>query len=397
MVRRTAEQQLRALARRHPVVTLTGPRQSGKTTLTRQVFRGKPYVSLEAPDVREYALRDPRGFLGEFPRGAVIDEVQNVPSLVSYLQGIVDEDPAPGRFILTGSQNLALQSAVSQSLAGRTALMLLLPLGREEVERFPKHPSGLFDSLLAGGYPAIHQRRPPPSEWLADYIATYLERDVRRLLGVADLLAFQRFLRLAAAHSAQLINFSRLAADAGMSHNTASAWLGVLEASYIVMRLPAFHGNVGKRIVKAPKLCFLDSGLLAWLLGIRDAEQLRHHPLRGAVFESWVASEVVKAQAHHGQPVGVEHYRDRHGTEVDLVAEAGQARWLIEAKSGETVGSDFFDALARVAPLVEEEGRRVERIVVYGGEAAQRRSQGRVIPWSKIAQVDWARGVRDGR
>lgn len=394
MIRRTAERHLRAVARRQPVVTLTGPRQSGKTTLCRAVFRGKPYVSLEAPDVREYAERDPRGFLAQYEGGAVFDEVQRVPGLLSYLQGMVDEDPRPGRFVLSGSQNLAMQRAVSQSLAGRTALVSLLPLGYEELERFEGHPTDLFSTLLTGGYPAIHDRGVRAAEWLADYVATYVERDVRLLLGVSDLGAFQRFLRLTAGRAGQIVNFSALAADAGISHNTASAWLGVLEASYLVARLPAYHRNLGKRLVKAPKLCFLDSGLLAWLLGIRDPDQLRNHPLRGAVFESWVASEILKARAHHGRAPEVTHYRDRHGTEIDAVVETETDVVLVEAKSGETVAGDFFGALARVAPLVQAAAkpRSVLPLIVYGGASPQTRADARVVPWSRITSIDWVRG-----
>lgn len=386
MIRRTVERHLRAVARRQPVVTLTGPRQSGKTTLARAVFRGHRYVSLENPDMRDHAHSDPRGFLEDHRAGAIFDEIQRAPALLSYLQETVDVDPAPGRFILTGSQNLQLVRGISQSLAGRTALITLLPLGREEVERFPTVPRALLDSLLVGGYPAIHDRGIPHSDWLADYVATYVERDVRQLLGVGDLLAFQRFVRLAAGRSGQLLNLSSLAADAGISHNTASAWLGVLEASYLVFRLPAYHANIGKRLVKAPKLHFLDSGLLCYLLGIRTAEQLGQHPLRGAVFESWVASELLKGQLHHGAPPDLYYYRDQHGRELDLIREGAEQVLLVECKSGSTLAGDFFRELARVAPLLEPvvAPRAVVRVVVYGGSASQKRSSGRAVPWQAV-------------
>jgi predicted AAA+ superfamily ATPase len=391
VVRRVLEQHLRAAAKKSPVVTIAGPRQSGKTTLARTVFPRKPYVSLEPPDIRELARADPRGFLAEYPDGAIFDEIQRAPEILSYLQGLVDEDPRPGRFVLTGSQNLMMFRAVSQSLAGRTAMVTLLPLARDEVTRFPRHPTELFDTLLTGGYPAILDRALPPGAWLADYVATYVERDVRELLAVTDLGAFQRFLRLAAGRSGQILNASSLASDVGLSHNTVTAWIGVLEASYLVARLPAYHRNVGKRLVKAPKLVFLDSGLLSWLLGIRTTEQLRQHPLRGAVFESWVTSEILKARAHRRFAADVSYYRDQHGTEVDAVVETDEEAVLVEAKSGETLSGDFVAILERVAPLVEVAAapRTVVRRVIYGGATSHSRNGTRIVPWSKIQEVSW--------
>ena len=248
MIPRTLHRKLRQLARQFPVVTVTGPRQSGKTTLCQMVFPAKTYVSLEAPDVRAYAQQDPRGFLAQHASGAILDEVQRVPDLLSYLQGEVDSRPTPGRFILTGSANLALLGNVSQSLAGRTAVLTLLPLAHGEALRFPDPSGDLFATMWRGGYPAIYDRRPEPADWLGSYVATYVERDVRQILNVTDLLAFQNFLGLCAGRSAQLLNLSALAADAGITHNTARAWLSVLEASYLAFRLPALHANVRKRL-----------------------------------------------------------------------------------------------------------------------------------------------------
>ena len=389
VIRRSIEKHLRQIARHQPVVTLTGPRQSGKTTLAKVVFRGKSYVSLESLDTREFASSDPRRFLAEYAQGAIIDEVQRAPDLLSYLQEEVDSDPSPGRFILTGSQNLQMIRKVSQSLAGRTALVTLLPCERREVERFPVVPDDLFESMLIGGYPAIHDRRVPASKWIADYVVTYLERDVRDLLGVGDLGAFQRFVRLAAGRASQVTNFAALGADAGISHNTASAWLSVLEASYLVYRLPAFFRNVGKRLVKAPKVLFTDSGVLCYLLGISTRDQLVQHPLRGAVFETWVIGEVLKARLAAGLTPNLYYYRDHHGTEVDLVIEDADTVTLVECKSGATVGADFFSGLDKVAAIVEASGvsRKVQRLVIYGGDASQSRSSGRVVPWHKAASI----------
>jgi hypothetical protein len=377
-------------------VTVTGPRQSGKTTLVRSVFRGKPYVSLEARDMREYAATDPRAFLAHHSAGAIIDEIQRVPDLLSYLQGEADVDPRPGRFILTGSQNLLMHRAVSQSLAGRTALLTLHPLAWDEVGRFPKHPMQLLEALFTGGYPAIHDRRLPPGEWLADYVSTYLERDVRQLLAVSDLGSFSRFLRLLAGRSAGLINASSLGADAGVTHATARVWIGVLEASYLVLRLPAFHRNVGKRLVKTPKIHLLDSGLHCFLLGIRDPDQLRVHPLRGAVFESWVVSEVAKARTSRGRPLDLTYFRDQHGLEVDLVVETDDDVALVETKSGETIAGDFFSGLDRAGPIVARAAapRRIRPLVVYGGQESQRRTAGQAVPWSQVPIAGWMRSRR---
>jgi hypothetical protein len=392
MVPRTLRRKLIHLARRFPVVTVTGPRQSGKTTLCRLAFPRKPYVSLEAPDVRAYAQSDPRGFLAAYASGAILDEVQRVPDLLSYLQGEVDARPSAGRFILTGSANLALLSRVSQSLAGRTAMLTLLPLSHDEMLRFPDPPLDLFDVMWHGGYPAIFDQRPAPADWLGSYMATYVERDVRQVLNVTDLLAFQNFLRLCAGRTAQLLNLSALAADCGITHNTARAWLSVLEASYVAFRLPALHVNVRKRLVKTPKLHFYDTGLLCYLLGIDKPDQLRRHPLRGAVFETWVMSEIVKARVHRGLPASLSYYRDRKGEEVDGVLERGETVVAVEAKSGQTVAADFFPPLARFGETLRQRspGGPIVSVVVYGGDRIERRHGCHVMPWNRLKDFDWA-------
>ena len=391
MVPRTLEPKLRALARKFPVVTLTGPRQSGKTTLCRACFSDRRYVSLEAPDVREYAQRDPRGFLAELAEGAVLDEVQRVPGILSYLQVEVDARPQPGRFILTGSANFALLQSVSQSLAGRTALLNLLPLGLEELRRFPSPPADLIETLWKGAFPAIFDRDLAPADWYSGYVGTYVERDVRQILNVNDLIAFQGFLRLCAGRVSQLLNLSGLGADSGITHATARAWVCVLEASYVAHRLPAYASNVGKRVVKAPKLHFHDSGLACFLLGIRSPEQLRDHPLRGAIFETWVVSEIFKARVHHGLPPSLFFFRDRKGVEVDAVLERGDMLLAVETKSGQTVADDFFTGLTAFARQIRSRRRApaVQRVLVYGGDGAQHRSDVDVVPWSQIDTYDW--------
>lgn len=262
MIARVPEPRLRDLAAKFPVVTVTGPRQSGKTTLCRAVFPDKPYVSLEAPDIQDFARRDPRAFLAERRGGAIIDAIHRVPELLSYLQTMLDEDPARGRFVLTGSANFALLRSVGQSLAGRTALLELLPLSLEEVRRFDRPPTELLDVLWRGSAPALHDRALKPLDWYPSYVATYVERDVRSILNVGDLVAFQTFLRLCAGRVGQLVNLSSLGADTGINHGTARAWLSVLEAGYISWRLPPLHANFGKRLVKTPKLHFFDSGMV---------------------------------------------------------------------------------------------------------------------------------------
>ena len=390
---------LRRLAGRHPVVTVTGPRQSGKTTLCRAVFPRTPYVSLEPPDQRELARDDPRAFLARYPKGAVIDEVQRVPELLSYVQERVDHDRRAGQFILTGSQQLGLVAAVSQTLAGRTALLQLLPLDLTEIQRFPKPPVDLWTLIWTGGYPRIYDRRLPADEWLSSYMATYVERDVRQLVNVTDLVAFQTFVRLCAGRVGQLVNASALGADAGITHPTSRAWLSVLETSFITFRLPPLHRNVTKRLVKTPKLYFYDTGLLCWALGIRTPQQLEAHPLRGAIFECWVVSEIMKYHTHRGVIPRFSFFRDQKGHECDLVIEQGDRVMAVEIKSGQTVASDTFAALSRVVDdLRAAPGGAIDvaPVVVYGGRESHHRTAARQLSWRDIHTVDWT-GARAAR
>ncbi len=377
---------LKTTAGFYPVVVLDGPRQSGKTTLTKAAFPDKVYVTLEPLDTREFARADPRGFLSQYRHGAIIDEVQHAPDLLSYLQEDVDRNPVPGRFILTGSQNLAISDAISQSLAGRAGILHLLPFSREELAGFSNAPEDLFELLWTGGYPRIYDRGIPARQWLADYVATYVQRDVRQILNVGDLGRFTTFLRLCAAHTAQELKLSALGADAGVSHNTASAWLSVLESSFLCCRLPSWHRNLKKQIVKAPKLHFFDTGLVCYLLGITEAAQLRHHPLRGAVFETWVFSELYKRRIHHGEVPQLFHFRESRGIEVDFIEPCADRIVLLEAKSGETVGSDYFHAVHALEKLLVNEGDRVqiEKQLVYGGLESSTRGGVKVIPWNAL-------------
>ena len=387
IVQRDLAPLLKRSAESAPAVLVIGPRQSGKTTLCRSAFSEHSYISLEATDVRRFAIEDPRGFLAQFPRGAIIDEVQRAPDLPSYLQGIIDEDPMPGRWILTGSQHFSLSESVNQSLAGRIAVLHLLPLSRSEVIRFHQHPQGLEEALFSGGYPRIFDRGLDPSDWVGSYISTYIERDVRTLRNVGDLSAFNRFVQLCAGRTAQLANLSGLADDCGVTQPTAKAWLSILEASFVVFMLRPFHANLRKRLVKTPKLHFYDTGLVCHLLGIRAPDQLRSHPLRGPIFETWAVSEIAKQRTHRGLTRGLSHYRDRRGTEVDLIVEHPGGLTLIEAKSSATPSSSFLKTAGRVADDSQFEGT-CELMAVYGGEQLQRRTSGSLVPWAKLHEEE---------
>ena len=386
MIRRHIEPLLRKLAAQYPIVTLVGPRQSGKTTLARMVFPDKPYVSLEDPDLRRFATEDPRGFLLAYKGGAVLDEIQRTPELPSYLQSMVDADPSPGRFILTGSHQFELMTQVSQSLAGRTALLRLLPLTLAEVALMrriePQDPSALPSLLLTGFYPRVHDKDLQPSQAMADYFATYVERDLRQLAAVHDLRLFERFVRLCAGRTGQLLNLSSLANDAGISQPTARAWIDLLQTSFIVYLLPPWFVNSGKRLIKSPKLYFYDTGLVAWLLGLRSADQVQRDPLLGALFENFVVMEALKDRFNQGENGPLYFYRDSEGNELDLLMPVGRQFHGIEIKAGATVNPDYFKGLKRFSqhhPDVLCGG-----CVIFGGDKSQARSLWPVHSWMKL-------------
>lgn len=366
------------LAKVFPVIAVTGPRQSGKTTLVKARFPDKPYVSLEDPIERAFAQEDPRGFLARFKGGAIFDEAQRWPELFSFLQGLVDEDRQPGRFILTGSQQFGLLAGVTQSLAGRVGMTRLLPMALAELPDAVK-TDGVDALLWRGGYPVIHAQDVSPVDWLASYVATYIERDVRQVLNVQDLSAFQRFLRLCAGRSGQLLNLSALAGESGIAHSTARAWLSVLESSDLVYLLPPYHRNFGKRLVKTPKLYFLDTGLACWLLGIRDPATLALHPLRGALFETLIVAEFIKQRFNAGQPADVYFWRDNNGLEADLLFERQGRLQTVEIKSGRTPTSDYIRAGKRAASIAGEEADTPW--LVYAGDESQERSGIRLVSW----------------
>ena len=382
MLPRCALSTLMALARGFPVLAITGPRQSGKTTLARSAFPALPYVNLEDPDTRDLALADPRRFLQRLAQGAVLDEVQRAPALLSYLLGVADGAPAMGRFVLTGSQQFGLMDSISQSLAGRVGMLTLLPLAQPELA----HADGatLEQRLWLGGYPALHagHRQPEAAHWFAGYVATYVERDVRQLLNVGNLLTFQRFLGMCAARSGQLLNLNSLAADCGISQPTARQWLTVLQASHLIALVPPYFRNFGKRLVKAPKLYFLDTGLLCYLLRIASAAELQLHSARGAVFETWVVAETLKHRFNQGLPADLYFWRDNHGLEVDLVFEQAGRLHCVECKSGSTYVPEWLEPARRWRRAAG--ATAAPPILLYGGDAEFDREDHRVLSWRTL-------------
>ena len=364
MIPRNAAETLVRLSKGFPILALTGPRQAGKTTLAKLVFSDKPYVSLENPDEREFAHKDPKRFLARFPQGAVLDEVQRCPQLLSWLQGWVDERGAMGDFVLTGSAQFDLLAGITQSLAGRVGRVELLPLGVAELSAAGQLPESTSHMLFKGGYPALYDRQVSPQDWFGNYIATYVERDVRQLVAVRDLGQFQTFVKMCAARTGQLLNLASLGADCGISAVTARQWLSVLETSYIVTLLRPHHRNFGKRLVKTPKLYFLDAGLAAWLLGIRTPDTLETHAARGALFETWVVSELYKQRLNAGQPLDLYFWRDSTGYEVDLLIQTAAGLKPIEIKSGSTYAPDWTDGLKKWQALAGAES--LKPALVFG-------------------------------
>ena len=369
----------------YPVVTVLGPRQSGKTTLCRMAFPDKPYVNLEQPDVREFAQQDPKAFMAQFPDGAVLDEIQNVPSLLSWIQVLTDADPRKGRFVLTGSHQLQVSAQVTQSLAGRTAVLELLPLSLSELAKASDlptvEPADANVLMLQGGYPRIHAQGMPPEVMLSDYFATYVERDVRQLINLRHLREFGQCVRLLAGRTGQLLNQTSLGNEVGVSSNTITQWLSILEASFLVFSLAPWSVNIGKRLVKSPKIYFYDVGLACWLLGIKTVEQLQHHPLRGALFENLVVLEVLKSLRHQGLRNPLYFFRDSNGLEIDLLLDHADGLQLVEIKASQTVSAALFKNLRTVSTLL---GDRVKtQHLIYGGAERQDRTGVEVLPYGQ--------------
>lgn len=379
MINRHASSAIKKIAKGYPVAVITGPRQSGKTTLARFIFKRKAYVSLEDPDQMEFANEDPKGFLAKYPDGAILDEVQRCPSLFSYLQGIVDQGNKMGMFVLAGSQQFGLISKITQSLAGRAGFLELLPLSLQELKAGKIMPADLDALLLKGFYPPVYDRKVSPASWYANYVLTYLERDVRQIIGVRSLTLFQRFVRMCAARTGQLLNLSSLANDCGITHNTAKSWLSVLEASYIIFTLKPHHKNFGKRLVKTPKLYFHDTGLAAWLLGINDAKHLSIHAMRGALFENLIVCELIKGLYNRGLRSKLYFWRDNIGNEIDVLVEQSNTLLPIEIKSGQTINTDYFSGIGKWLDVAGHVAGSPH--LIYGGKESHQRSGVKVLSW----------------
>lgn len=367
------------LARQYPVLTLTGPRQSGKTTMARSIFKNKPYLTMEDPDLLRISTDDPRGFLAQYPHGAILDEVQKAPHLFSYIQRIVDEHNKPGFYVLTGSQNFQLMANISQSLAGRSAILHLLPFSLAEA--YPRVRPEIEELLFRGFYPRIFDKKLDPSEAMAFYVSTYVERDVRQLLNVKDLRLFQTFLRLCAGRTAQEVNYSALANECGVNHNTVKSWISILETSFLITLVRPHYENLGKRLTKSPKLHFVDPALVCYLLGIESPKQLATHPQRGAIFESWVATEFLKQRYNAARNNNQFYFRENNGQEIDLVLDHGETVDAIEVKSGKTYAPDFFRNILkyRAANPACRSGT-----VVYAGKDSQRVGENQLLSYREL-------------
>jgi predicted AAA+ superfamily ATPase len=387
MIKREAEEKLKELAAGFPAVSVTGPRQSGKTTLVRSVFPEKPYVLLEDLDIRAYAKEDPRSFLGQYTdTGAVIDEIQHVPELFSWLQGILDSSKEPGRFILTGSQNFMLSEKISQSLAGRVGILKLLPLSISEIKNAGLAKKSYEDYLFTGFYPRIYDNDINAADYYSSYIQTYIERDLRQLKQIKDLFLFQDFLKMCANRNGQVVNFSSLANDCGITDKTAKEWLSLLQASFTVFLTRTHHKNFNKRLTKMPKLYFTDPGLASNLAGIQSPEQLNYHPLKGGLFESMIAGELLKFRFNRSRDNNLYYWRDKSGHEIDCIIDTGQNNPVpVEIKAGRTISTDYFKNISYWNNL---SGNPPERsFVVYGGEKSQNRKAGRVISYDDIGEL----------
>ncbi|HEY9595941.1 MAG TPA: ATP-binding protein [Spirochaetia bacterium] len=385
MIARQAADTLRRLEKGFPVLCITGPRQSGKTTLARAAFPDKPYLSLEDPDIARLAKEDPRGLLDTYRDGLILDEAQYVPEIFAYLKTAVDADPRPGKYIVTGSQQFGLLAGVTESLAGRAASLTLLPFSLEELKGSKNVSADPFQMIVKGFYPPLYNREVSSYDWYTNYIATYVERDVRSVLNVKDLGQFQTFVKMCAARVGQILNLSALALDCGLSHNTAKAWLSVLETSGIVYLLRPFHKNFGKRLVKSPKLYFVDTGLAARLLGIRSAEDLFVNPSRGSLFESFVVAEILKTRYNRSLEPDIYFWRDNGGTEVDVIFEDGQKVRALEIKSGKTFAPEFLsglDAWMRYSGAVPS-----DCALVYAGERGMKWKGTTIVPWRSLGQT----------
>ena len=384
MIERTLTQKLITMAQKFQVITLTGPRQSGKTTLVRAAFSSHQYVSLEEPDIRQIALSDPRGFLSNYGDGVILDEVQNTPDLFSYIQSIVDNDRQT-KFVLTGSSNFLLMEKISQTLAGRTAVFHLLPFSFLELTNGGFAFDHYETLIFKGQYPRIYDREINPPDFYPSHIQTYVERDVRLIKNIGDINTFIQFIQLCAGRTGQLVNYTSLANDAGISPNTAKSWISILEATYIIYRLQPYHRNFNKRLVKSPKLYFYDTGVACSLLGIREESQIQWHYMKGALFEDLIINEFIKQSFHRGERRYPYFWQDSRGKEIDCLLVNGERIVPIEIKSGKTISNSYFDNLKywrQLANIPDDAG-----YVVYGGEQSMQTTLGAFVSWRQLDRI----------
>ena len=382
VIKREISNKLKELAHKYPVVLVTGPRQSGKTTLCKFVFPKKDYVLFETPAVKEYAISDPQGFLAKYPNGAIFDEIQKAPDLIAYIQGIVDEKNRNGMYILTGSQNLLLSSKINQSLAGRVAVVKLLPFSFRELGNQSLSANAM---MLKGFYPRIYDKNLNPFEAMSFYFQTYVERDIRDLIHLKDALKFQNFVKLCAGRIGQLLNLSSLGNEAGVSHQTAHEWISLLEVSYIIFRLPPYHKNFNKRIIKMSKLYFYDVGLASYLLGIENISQVERDPLKGSLFENMIVADILKGRFNKVRESNLSFFRDSNGNEVDIIAQTPMGSVAIEIKSGQTIVPDFFRGLDYFERIAAHD--LIKKYIVYGGEDKQLRSKAHVLSYKNCHEI----------
>lgn len=384
MIERIASKKILQLASVFKSVAITGPRQSGKTTLVKMLFPNKTYLSLENPDTRRFALEDPRGFLKRYEAGAIFDEAQRTPELFSYLQEILDNSSESGRFIITGSNNFLLQQNISQSLAGRVAILNLLPFSTPELFFDQKDAPDENELILKGLYPPVYDLNIPPEDWFPNYLRTYIDRDVRQIKNITDLIVFERFIRLLAGRTGQELNLTSLAVDTGVDTKTIQSWIGILESSFIIYLLRPHYKNFNKTLVKRPKIYFYDTGLVCSLLGIITVDQLQLHPLRGSLFECLVVTELLKNRTNVGKQVNLYYWRDKTGHEIDVIIDNGTSLLPIEIKAGRTINGDFFKNLIYWNKLSGEQAG----YIVYAGTQQEDRSNGiSVINWFNMANI----------
>lgn len=386
MIQRTIAQQILKASKKYPLVALIGPRQSGKTTLAKTLFPAYTYVSLEDLDQRTFAQQDPRGFFATYSNHCIFDEIQKVPELFSYLQSISDQR-GMGRYVLTGSQNFLLHRHIAQSLSGRIALLTVLPFSVEELTNAKRSPHSTDAYIFTGMYPPIYDRAIAPTGWYPGYIQTYLERDIRDLTRITQLSTFQVFVKLCAGRIGQLLNLSSLARDCGITHNTARAWLSLLETSYIVYLLRPYYQNFSKRLVKMPKLYFYDTGLASSLLGIQSADQLSSHYLRGELFENFILTEYLKYKANTNSTIDYYFWRDKVGHEIDLLIEGGSTLSNIEIKSGKTTTHEYTKNLTYFQSIYTDKNRQLNSYLLYDGAQQQTRENIRIMNWKKAPLI----------